>query len=298
MQRSGSHGPLNLIARNWIISWHGPELGISCYLSRKQMCTFVGLTCPDMLNIGTLPWSKKKAAFLKQISGVCVLEEQAAETGTSVSRAAVCLLGLQTLAVINTVLLGQEHKVLHGPGTQEITAVGCVIHHGSCKTTTLSSHRSCVEEHKLKMPSLLLKCWLAFAILVTSPGKAWLDIFCSWAKTPKPKSPGCNSATAHLRGVSLNFSASVSSSLPHICPKGWLFNIAMGFWKHSVLNPILKYLTVKQIELILLLCKANVICIEFLASSANKMLLWCSGCFFFSISVESGLSGRELNTII
>lgn len=291
MQRSVSHGPLNLIATNWIISWHGPELGISCYLSRKQMCTFVGMTCHDMLNIGTLPWSKKRAAFLKQISGVCVLEEQAAETGTSVSCAAVCSSGLQTLAVINTVLLGQEHKVLRGPGTQEITAVGCVIHHGSCKTTTLSSHRSCVGKHKLKMPSLLLKWWLAFAMLVTSPGKAWLDIFCSWAKTPKPKSPGCNSATAHLQVVSLNFSACVSSTLPHICPKGWMFNIAMGFWKHSVLNPILKYLTVKQIELILLLCKANVICIEFLASSANKMLLWWFCGVFFPFLWSQGCRG-------
>lgn len=41
-----------------------------------------------------------------------------------------------------------------------------------------------------------------------------------------------------------------------------------------MLNSILKYLTVKQIEFILFLCKANVICIEFIASSANKMLLF------------------------
>ena len=88
------------------------------------MCTFVGMTCPDVLNTSTLPGGKKIAAFLKQISGVCVLEERAAETGTSVSHAGVSSLGLQTLAVINTVLLGQEHKMLHGPGTQEITAAG------------------------------------------------------------------------------------------------------------------------------------------------------------------------------
>lgn len=246
------------------------------------MCTSVGMAGPDMLNTGTVPCSKKRAPCLKPDFWCLWLGRMSSRDRTISVISGGSWLGLQTSAVMYSTA---ETGAGDGPQPRDPRnpdSWGGVRHRGSCGITSLRSHSSYAAEYKLKDAQFAAEMLIALCHAGCLTQQNGLGHSALGIKTQKPRV---------LIGIlpQFNLSASNSPSPPHICPEGWVFNVAM-FWKCSkcfVLNPIWKYLTVKQMELFLLLCKANVICIEFLALSANRILLsdfifpflWRQGCW-------------------